>query len=327
MRFIFLKLFSIFSILLHGKPLKLFKFHQHQHEQETQSSSSNFNLAKLKNDVAETIQSTITICSSHKQEKIHTLNTHTIYVVYKNQSFQTPWFNIGFWNNAVLWANVDHLYWYNLGKAKSRELHDWIHICVEINLDSNSLRASIQGKIFPTVYNVSGLSAKHELNLGLGLVDHSMNINEKVQFFGSITNINIYRNKEKSLLNKMAENPCYFPEKEALLMWTSMNWDFVGQVIEKNIENKTLCSPDKYINLRLPFLWRKSTAKDTCAKLGNGKLTDFSNPSNLSSIDLENMYGKHYSNCKYFWTPYTDETNEGVFINENNGKIERYQFY
>ena len=296
-------------------PYKLFKF------PKTKSPPSDFNLASLKNDMTVTLQSNITICSFHKQESVNSLNTHTIYVVYKSRLFQTPWFSIGFWDQGNLWANIHDQHWYFLGTAKYRELMDWIHICVEIDSDSKSLRASIHKNIYPTVFNVSGLSPNHEMNLRLGVVDNSMN--EKAQFFGSVTNINIYRGKGKMLFNKISDNPCYFPPEESLLTWSSMNWDIVGNVQQIDIAIKTLCLPNKYINLRLPFIWRKSTAIDICAKLGNGKITDFQDPSNLSNINMESIYGKKYLDCKYFWTPYTDENEEGVFVNENTGNIER----
>ena len=171
--------------------------------------------------------------------------------------------------------------------------------------------------------NISGLTPGLKLNnFKLGVVHHSYDLN-KVQFSGSVTNINVFRAKDKTLLKRQAEKPCSFSSKEAILSWPSMQWKITENVSQTTIHKHTLCSVTDYINLRLPLLWRKSSAKDFCSKLGDGKISEFSDPSNLSNLHMEEMYGNRFSECEFFWTPYSDENEEGVFINENSGEVVR----
>ena len=124
-------------------------------------------------------------------------------------------------------------------------------------------------------------------------------------------------------LKRLAEKPCSFSSKEAILIWQSMKWKISENVSQTTIHKHTLCSETDFINLRLPLLWRKSSAKDFCSKLGDGKISEFSDPSNLSNLNMEEMYGNRFSECEHFWTPYSDENEEGVFINENSGEVVR----
>ena len=284
--------------------------------------SNSIEFATLKNNGIIELQNNVTICSTHKQDGVN-IHTRSIYVIYKDDSYQTPWFTIGFWSLGRLWANVDYKNWYILGNATTEQLFDWMHICVEINSSNKTLKAAIQQKIFPTVFNISGLTPGLKLNnFKLGVVHHSYALN-KVQFSGSLTNINVFRAKDKTLLKRQSEKPCSFSSKEAILSWPSMKWKITENVSQTTIHKHTLCSVTDYINLRLPLLWRKSSAKDFCSKLGDGKVSEFSDPSNLSNLKMDEMYGNRFSECEFFWTPYSDENEEGVFINENSGEVVR----
>ena len=287
-------------------------------------NSNHTNFAILKNDEIIELQNNITICSTHKQDRVDTIHSRCIYVIYKDDSYHTPWFTIGFWSLGRLWANVANKDWYILGNATTEQFLDWMHICVEIDLSKKTLKATIQQKLFPTVFNVSGLTPDLKLNnFKLGVVHHSNELNEIVQFSGSVTNINVFRAKDKTLLKRQAEEPCSFSSKEAILSWQSMKWKITENVLQTTIHKHALCSETDYINLRLPFLWRKNSAKDFCRKLGDGTISEFSDPSNLSNLHMEEMYGNRFSECEFFWTPYSDENEEGVFINENSGEVVR----
>ena len=287
-------------------------------------NSNHTNFAILKNDGIIELQNNITICSTHKQDRVDTIHSRCIYVIYKDDSYQIPWFTIGFWSLGRLWANVANKDWYILGNATTEQFLDWMHICVEIDLSKKTLKATIQQKLFPTVFNVSGLTPGLKLNnFKLGVVHHSNELNEIVQFSGSVTNINVFRAKDKTLLKRQAEEPCSFSSKEAILSWQSMKWKITENVLQTTMHKHTLCSVKDYINLRLPFLWRKDNAKDFCRKLGDGKVSEFNDPSNLSNLNMDEMYGNRYSECENFWTPYSDENEEGVFVNENSEEVVR----
>ena len=37
---------------------------------------------------------------------------------------------------------------------------------------------------------------------------------------------------------------------------------------------------------------------------------------NSTNADFENIYGEHFIQCEFFWTPFTDKYSEGTFIDE-----------
>ena len=71
---------------------------------ETQQISS----AKLNNYPEEILPQQFVLCSSSLQGRIG-VDTKTIYVIYKEENYQHPWFSIGFWEKGVLWANFEDL--------------------------------------------------------------------------------------------------------------------------------------------------------------------------------------------------------------------------
>ena len=85
------------------------------------------------------------------------------------------------------------------------------------------------------------------------------------------------------------------------------------------------CFDKTFANLRIPLLWKKNAALKFCSKLGNGKIYMPSHLQNLSVLNAKAVYGQYHSTCKeWFWTPFSDERVEGVFVNEYTGEILKY---
>ena len=311
-----LTLFSIiFCLIAKDFSLKVFEFKNTKNSLELASATSKIYL--IDNPTTEII-----ICSNHKQTQLNTENTQTIYVIYNDDSFQKPWFSIGFWNKVMLWANINGQSWFKLGNMPFSIILDWIHICVRIDFDSKTLTASINGQIFPVVYNITHLPLNPKFNIRLGIVHHS-DLPHKQQFYGSITNFVVYENAEKIDLEKISQTSCS-NEYNPNIKMDDLSWDLIGDVKENYIDKDLLCSKNNFVNLRLPLIWNKITAVESCSKLGHGKLTEFEDPSNISSLNFENIYGEKYQECKFFWTPYSDSKEENVFINENTNQIIEY---
>ena len=89
-------LLIIFCLIFNLSSLKLFKF------KKIKDNSLELASVTSKNDLNFNEMNDIIICSSHKQNQLNTENTHAIYVLYKDNSFQKPWFSIGFWNKVML---------------------------------------------------------------------------------------------------------------------------------------------------------------------------------------------------------------------------------
>merc|ERR1712155_102034 len=179
--------FCILFLQGHGMATKVFTF------QEGNTEAGELSSATLTNAPAAPLPDHFIICSSHKQQQIGTRNTETIYALYENSSFTKPWFSIGFWKflDYVLMVNIRFDRWYDLGQVTRETFLFWIHVCVEVDTINGTLRASINGGNVTTVEKVKGLTPGQKLNLRLG-VGHDNRDDNLYQYFGSMSNINIF---------------------------------------------------------------------------------------------------------------------------------------
>ena len=276
------------------------------------------------------------ICSSHKQQQIGTLHTRNIYVLYKDSNFSKSWLSIGFQflDEKKIWLYVNEKYM--LGSVTTDTLISWVHICVEVNTINGTIRGSINGGNVSSVHDVKGLTPVPQLYLRLGVVKASSGLGATTQFFGSVSNVNLFTignvDFEENLLSLTSSyaSSCKLIQSYLYLSWSNTDWSFVGlgKGFEKmEIDEKILCS--KVLHFKLPFPWNKKEATEECRKFGNAKISEVSTPSlaNVSDQDLENIYGPYgerFHDCELFWTPFTDEGTEGSFVHEITNENIRY---
>ena len=185
---LFLSSFLLISLQVSG--IKVFEFNE----------GNNLSSATVTNALPDQFL----ICSSHTQQVVNTPNTRTIYVLYKDSSFTTPWLSIGFYKNNILWANIRFNYWYILGQVTRETLLYWVHICVEVDTIKGMLRASINGGNVTTVTNVQGLTPVPKLHLRLGVVHESYHLQQPEQFIGAVANVNILNKVTQKLASVKA---------------------------------------------------------------------------------------------------------------------------
>ena len=320
--------FKIICILLlyfcmHGMGTKIYTFHESPGTNKLSSASVN-------NAPGGHLPDHFMICSSHSQQQINTPNTWTIYVLYEDSSFSKPWLSVGFYKYNVLWANIDFNYWHKLGSVDRKAFFNWIHICVEVDTINGILKASINGGNMTTVDNVKGLTPVPKLYLRLGVVHESFGPTH-VQFIGSVGNVNIFNLKygAKENLSLIASgSACKLLEGDLYLAWPDTSLDVDGSGVEESeLNEKILCSQSTVLNSRLPLTWMKANAVNECMKYGKGIISK--PPSldmrNVSSADMEIIYGENYQECTFFWTPFDDKSSEGIFIDERTNETLRYK--
>ena len=269
------------------------------------------------------------ICSSHSQKLGHTpsSNTNTIYVLYEDSNFTKPWFSFGFWYyrpDYVLWVYIRFHHWYKMGKVTRETFLHWVHICVEVDTIKGVLRASINGGNVTTVTNVEGLTPVPKLHLRLGIVHHSYRgLSHIAQFWGSVTDINILTletNVNELVISEASVgSSCGSIESSTYLSWSNTKWNVIGEAVEEEeVDREVLFSASKVLNFRIPFFLKKFKATAECFKYGNASISKppMSAMINFTNVDFENIYGKHFGQCEYFWTPFTDKYIEGTFIDE-----------
>ena len=237
---------------------------------------------------------------------------------------------MGFYKYNVLWAYLDFNYWHKLGSVVREAFFNWIHICVEVDTINGILKASINGGNMTTVDNVQGLTPVPKLYLRLGVVHESFGPTH-VQFIGSVGNVNIFNLKygAKENLSLIASgSACKLLEGHLYLAWPDTSLDVDGSGVEESeLNEKILCSQSTVLNSRLPLTWMKANAVNECMKYGKGIISK--PPSldmrNVSSVDMEIIYGENYQECTFFWTPFDDKSSEGIFIDERTNETLRYK--
>ena len=311
MKFVFITLFSIFSLLLKSLPVKVFNFKDSRHLDNTRIST-----VSISNPPSQELPDQFVICSSHFQRTYDTPDTYNVYIIFEDEQFKNPWFSFAFWNKRELFVNIRNEHFYYLGTVPGYVFLHWIHMCIEVDVTEGLITSYIGGKILKQHKNAKHLKPIPKLNLRLGIV-HEALTNFQHQFDGKITNINVLKTKNESLIREISANPCQLKVSKEIVFqsWTNMEWKIIEAKDEENYNFTEICSNSDTLTLRHPSLWIKEKAMDMCIKLDHGKLYDFPKSKAFSGLDTTNS-----DECKYFWTPFTDEQKEGVFINENNGE-------
>ena len=288
------KFLCLFLALQVSSGKKIFEF-----DKTPRVSNSGFSAATLVNN--EQLPQKFVVCSSHFQKEVNTPSTHTIYVIYEDEEFVSPWFNIGIWKGNFLWANIENRYWYNLGKLSKAEFADWIHICLNIDNEKQEIETSVNGRTHNKT-QIRKFEKVPKFNLRIGVVLHS-DISIPIQFFGRVSNIQILRYDDETQLSALTKDLCKNREELNILSWSNMKWNIHGETVNfLDTDSSYVCSNSSYIDLYVPFQVTKSRGKEVCSKLGKGEISTLKHPI-------------HMKRCVDFWTPYLF-THEKKTVNE-----------
>ena len=199
----------------------------------------------------------------------------------------------------------------------------WQHICLDVDITAKTLTSSVNGRKNVTVDVEDMLTNKPDFlenKLVLGITEDP--VKGPLQFHGSVVNINIHHNITGKSVEKMSANPCQFSASGDFMAWSDVAWEKTGDnVREMEMEDKTVCDKNKTVNVPLAGKMKWHDAKQTCEKLGHGNITETNNEIYLLTfVD----WFETNKDCTDIWTPFTDEEDEGVYINSNNGNVVDY---
>ena len=108
--------------------------------------------------------------------------------------------------------------------------------------------------------------------------------------------------------------------RKPTISWNIMKKFVHGKNIkEKEMQLKHICSNEQIHTITLPSLWNFDQTVKACSQLGDGSVFSFPMPDNLTNFDFEYTFGDTFKTKDYFWTPYSDEEEEGVIRNVYNG--------
>ena len=211
--------------------------------------------------------------------------------------------------NSIWLLTVDHN-WLKLGDFELESAGQWIHACVRFSKTEGVIQTSVDGRAVET-FDISYNSSVDSFNITLGTRYRYFN-----HFWaGLVTNINLFLDDTSLDLRTMSADPCRNAAQGDFLSWENMTWIQEGDVLEViDMDEAGVCGQGKFYNLPLPssgLTW--SEAHRLCSLVGEGRLTDIQ-----TVEDLENLISS-YPTCKSFWAPYTDEVEEGRFVNFYTG--------
>ena len=283
---------------------KLFEF-----EKTPGMSQLELSAGTLESESREHLPNEFILCSSHFQKEVNTKSTRTIYVIYEDEDFTTPWLNIGIWSENFLWANIEHNYWYAIGQVSDEDFATWIHICLKINIENYEIETSINGKSFNKTQVRTFREEPPKFNLRIGVVHHSEKATTS-QFYGRVSNVQLLRHAKETSLSDLTKDLCKDREDQSILSWSNMRWNIEGKNVKVlDIDSSYICSNSSFFNLYVPFSITRSRGKDVCFKLGNGEISSTRKP-------------EYIEECEDIWTPYLYSQTQGITINEySNEKV------
>jgi hypothetical protein len=320
--YIMIRLICYFPVFVSA--LEVFDFGPARHSAPGAGLSS----AVLSSAQTDRLPDRFILCSSTKQGKVDNKSPFLLY-----GQDDIPWLAFSHWladDGSYLWVDIRHgRFWGKLHAIENPLTHVWRHICADIDTTTGTLIVSLNGRTslnMTTKYlrenKPDYLKGKLEIGLTKN-VDDNVKAGTKLwrQFFGFVTNINIFHYDDTKSVEKMSLNPC--SNVGDYMAWDKADFDWKGiNMTTLDIAPESICEimPETY-NVLLPTEMTRLEAKQGCNILGG----------NMSKIIDENdLHNKvtwvkaEMSSCAILWTPFTDETKEGVYTNSNDGTIEHF---
>ena len=256
------------------------------------------------------LPSNFVICTSHYQKRINS-SSHSIFVLYVDEEFETRWFTVGLWEDAF-WIEFNNASWIPFHRNPLLELKTWINVCVEIDIVTKLFKLSVNGEDLQEGRTKFNFRENYNLHLRLGQTENSWS-KDKYQFVGKVRSVNIFTTKvlKNISLENLSKEPENYEKNADLFSWDYTNWNLYGS----NVQWRTIEDDPQYSDVvKLPHQLDFKIAKKSCHKFG-GYISDTSEIQNLTKlnqlVDKVEPFG--------FWIPYTDEVKEGEFLNYHKG--------
>ena len=254
------------------------------------------------------------ICSSHQQGKMNDMGQGPYQLYGENGRH---WFNfITVQDQGLfqLWGSLEERT-IILGLIHDQpKLNFWYHICFEINTELQWMSVAVNGYLITNMTHAEGIGNNVPVQLGnkisLGKWKNTFNDYEE-QFYWRVTNLQIF--SDGLNISVLSGSPC--SNNGDLLSWDTMDWTVTGSgVSQLEIEQESLCTEEEAYSLAIPIRMTQLQAINTCHKLGYGWMTGATNPEQLMSF-VRDFQRKTLDKCSNVWTPYSDQTEEGFYIN------------
>ena len=282
-------------------------------------TSTNISYLTLELDPSVELPLQFIICTSHEQTS---MDDRTFYHIYGDDGspWMTTFFLNGRLNSVELWG-LFGLDWKYFGDIEKPKLYFWYHMCAFVDTTRGLISISINGQMMESHDAVRNLkenvpkTLSNKITLGNSKYFYNA-VNLEEQFLGSVSNVNIFSARNLSI-EELSANPC--SQNGDILSWQNATWIQTGTGIKNKEEDPSeVCSNSGTYDIRLAIGMTQRQALDTCDKLGHGRMKVSSNQAELD--EFVKWFEKRIPDkCTNFWTPYSDATEESVFISLEDG--------
>jgi hypothetical protein len=266
------------------------------------------------------------LCSSTKQGKVDMKSPYLLY-----GEDDKPWLAFMFEvqnNGLTLWADMRQGSWLQFHSVDKKPWTNvWMHICADVDTTTGTLSVSLNGR--PALNRTTKLLQggnkpnflRGKLEIGVSRMEEGFGGTR--QFFGSVTNVNIFFNNSKKSIEDMSRSPC--SNVGDYMSWANADFELNGPMSDKiERDNGRPCemSTNTVYSLLLPTEMTWTEARHKCNTLGKGNMTDINNDDDLQHIVM--WVKETRRSCEAIWTPINDNAEEGVFLNSNTGTVEPF---
>ena len=226
-----------------------------------------------------------------------------------------------------LWALLgDQGISHRFGHVRQPKLKVWYHVCAAVDTLNGTLDATLNGELFQS----RAILAKEDIvnkpttlqsKLTLGYFVSTWGKNDPQQFHGSVSNVRVYSWRFIDQLKNLSSRPCDFEDGD-YMSWQQMTWSISGPGVMKGSSSWSVCHEHQTTEtqLALPFGMTQPEALSVCQILGNGTMFSTFNQTKLEFF--LNRFNQTTSGvCTYIWTPYSDEQEEGTFVDLLDGSL------
>ena len=306
-------------ILLHSSVLQAFPVFTYNGTAESNSLATP-SFAFLDADV--NLPDNFMICSSTKQARFDGVSFFSI-----AGKDSREWLRLDFHTDsseakiklAIFWGRKYH----RLGaELPTPRLDFWYQICLRLDLKSG-IEIAVNGVLLGSAVNENVTNIPSKLRMKIGIGFDNQRLQDSVQFQGSVANVRIFK---EGNLTDISSRPCNVSQSTVILPWNPKDWKVEGSdwsLIEE--ADDLFCVSCDHYNLAIPSMKTPNESMDICREKLNNSIIPFPQ-------DRENFFkymAWHRSatggRCSSIWTLFSDQTQEGLFLDMNNNSTVDYQ--
>ena len=285
--------------------------------------------ASLTSSPTEELPKSFVLCTSHKQNK---MDGNGFFHVLGEDG--TAWFSLKFMKTpaeedvelmAIFGAEGVSFF---LGGIPNFKMKVWYHICSSVDTVNGTFSTAVNGDLISEgleggteLMKNKPRDLKSKLVIGAWINTWGNQGHQYHQFHGAVSNVRLFSSAYSIDLERFSLSPCSSGPGD-YLTWEKMTWGLTGNGVREGESRWSVCheheTDDTVLAIPIPII--QNRALEVCNILGRGKLPTASNQSRLLTyIDWYNRTTA--ASCSSIWTPYSDEKEEGEFVNlEDNSK-------